>query len=347
MFRQYALMLLFLGITPGWSLAAWDSNRPDGHAPISVMGDHLHEQGEWMLSYRYMGMLMDGNRAGRDSLSNDQAFALIPGMGPNTTRVLPVDMTMSMHMLGVMYAPSARVTLMAMLPYVRNEMDHRVQMNGNVVNAFETKADGIGDVGLTALVGIHQAAAWRVHLNLGIGLPTGSITEKDALPNGVQQLPYPMQLGSGSHELRPGVTVLGQQPTWSWGLQGSSRFAVDNNSQRYRLGARGELLGWLARPLSEALSVSLSVKQSWWTDIHGNAEDLQVSPMMNPTANTDLQAGRRLDLSIGANFIVPHGQLRGHRLALEYTQPVLQNIDGPRLETDRVITVGWQKAFGH
>ena len=34
--------------------------RPDAHAPISVMGDHTHGEGEWMLSYRYMTMDMEG-----------------------------------------------------------------------------------------------------------------------------------------------------------------------------------------------------------------------------------------------------------------------------------------------
>ena len=39
----------------------WNSSRPDGHAPISVMGDHLHKKGEFMLSYRFMQMRMEGN----------------------------------------------------------------------------------------------------------------------------------------------------------------------------------------------------------------------------------------------------------------------------------------------
>ena len=38
----------------------WTAARPDGHAPISVMGDHMHEMGEWMVSYRYMSMEMEG-----------------------------------------------------------------------------------------------------------------------------------------------------------------------------------------------------------------------------------------------------------------------------------------------
>ena len=38
----------------------WTAARPDGHAPISVMGDHMHAMGEWMVSYRYMTMDMKG-----------------------------------------------------------------------------------------------------------------------------------------------------------------------------------------------------------------------------------------------------------------------------------------------
>ena len=41
-----------------------DSAQPDDHAPIGVMADHQHQKGEWMISYRYMGMAMDGNRDG-------------------------------------------------------------------------------------------------------------------------------------------------------------------------------------------------------------------------------------------------------------------------------------------
>lgn len=31
-------------------------------APASIMGDHTHKAGEFMVSYRRMNMVMDGNR---------------------------------------------------------------------------------------------------------------------------------------------------------------------------------------------------------------------------------------------------------------------------------------------
>ena len=32
------------------------------HAPIGVMGEHMHKKGEYMLSYRFSHMQMKGNR---------------------------------------------------------------------------------------------------------------------------------------------------------------------------------------------------------------------------------------------------------------------------------------------
>src|SRR6056297_2085707 len=92
--------------------------RADGHAPIGVMGDHIHKTGEVMLSYRFMHMDMSGYRSGTNGLSPEQVAATpnrffgMPGQPPNI-RIVPTSMTMDMHMFGAMYAPSDRLTLMA------------------------------------------------------------------------------------------------------------------------------------------------------------------------------------------------------------------------------------------
>ena len=122
-----AISLSLLTASPA-VLAHYDGGRADSHAPISVMGDHTHGKGEWMLSYRYMGMGMSGAKSGSDSLSTDEAFAEIPGMGMMNMKALPYDMTMHMHMLGAMYAPTDNLTLMAMLPYSTNEMTTKTRM---------------------------------------------------------------------------------------------------------------------------------------------------------------------------------------------------------------------------
>ena len=124
-------------VPPGANL--WSSGRPDGHAPLGVMGDHTHGKGEVMVSYRYMLMDMDGNRDGTDSLSNAEVLQDFP--------VTPTNMTMEMHMLGIMYAPSDNLTLMTMIPYVFNNMDHVTRMGVE----FTTESDGFGDIQLGGL----------------------------------------------------------------------------------------------------------------------------------------------------------------------------------------------------
>ena len=94
--------------------AKWTSSRADGHAPIGVMGDHVHKQGEWMFSYRYMSMDMEGNLKGTDEISNSEIH--------ETYMVAPQNMKMKMHMLGAMFAPSDRLTLMVMTHILNNDI---------------------------------------------------------------------------------------------------------------------------------------------------------------------------------------------------------------------------------
>ena len=85
------------------------------HAPIGVMADHRHGKGEVMVSYRFMTMDMDGNRDGTTRLTPDQIVTTVPNrffgnpMMPPTLRVVPLQMTMNMHMVGAMYGLSDRV----------------------------------------------------------------------------------------------------------------------------------------------------------------------------------------------------------------------------------------------
>lgn len=305
----------------GWTMA-----RPDSHAPIGVMGDHTHHAGEWMLSYRYMRMEMDGNRDGTDSVSDARVL--------EDFMVTPTRMTMEMHMIGAMYAPTDDLTLMAMVPFVSNEMDHLTRMGVR----FTTETEGIGDVRLAGLLKLHDEGDDRLHANLGLSLPTGSIDERDDTPAGNVVLPYPMQLGSGTYDLMPGLTWLGQRGDWSFGAQLVQTFRIGENERDYRLGNRTDLTAWGAYRFSEEFSASLRLAGSRLGNIHGQDETL--NPMMIPTADADLRGGRRVDAFVGVNY-----RSGAHRLALEYGLPAYQDLDGPQLETDSVLVLGYQVSF--
>ena len=310
------------------------------HGPIGVMGDHTHNADEWMFSYRYMAMEMDGNLDGGDSLSVRDIIGTM--MSPGLYMVAPLSMDMEMHMFGAMYAPSDELTLMFMLPYLRNEMDHQTRMGGR----FTTQSSGWGDVKASALLTLYTSAdqAHRIHANLGLSLPTGSIDERDDTPAmNNAKLPYRMQLGSGSVDLLPGITYSGRDAALSWGAQVALTIRSDYNDNDYRLGNRAQLSAWLAHSFSPALSASARLIHSAWGNIDGARDDL--NPMMVPTADPDAQGGERSELSLGLNYLFLKGAAKGHRLALEYGEPIYQHLDGPQMELDSTLTAGWQYAF--
>lgn len=285
-----------------------------------------------MLSYRYMYMDMDGNRSGSDSLSTADVLAEFP--------VTPVQMTMQMHMLGAMYAPTDELTLTAMLPYITKEMDHVTRMG----TEFTTNSEGIGDAQVGGLYTVFDSNRQRLHLNLSLSLPTGSIEERDATPMGPDQiLPYPMQIGSGTFDLHPGVTYLGQAGRWSWGSQATGTIRLGENSNGYRQSNQFALAGWGARSWTDWFSTSLRLGGRTWGNYGG--EDDRLNPNMIPTADPNRRAGTQLDLGLGLNFYVPEGGLQGTRFALEFNLPVYRSLSGPQLETDSSATVGLQTTF--
>ena len=311
---------------------SWSGNRPDGHAPIGVMGEHTHNAGEWMLSYRYMYMSMEDNYDGTSRISDDDVLA-----DPNYM-VVPLDMDMHMHMLGLMYAPTDRLTLMGMVNLVEMSMDHRM-MNGMT---FETESSGLGDSSLTAMYRFWDGHRQRAHFGLSLLLPTAEVDEEDFIPAAGTdtRLPYPMQLGSGSWGLGPSLTWLGQNDCWSWGAQLSGKFYLDDNDEGYRLGDRGELTAWGARRINEWLSLSLRLAGSTWGNISGEDDDLLPLPV--PTVDPDLRGGSKLDASAGFNVQFPG---TGARLGVEAGLPLWQDLNGPQLGSDWWIIAGVQWAF--
>lgn len=292
-----------------------------------------------MLSYRFMAMDMAGSRDGTTAL--DAPDIVDPG-GPYNFMVTPTNMAMQMHMIGAMYAPTNSLTLMGMLPVLVNSMEHLTRMG----DMFETNASGLGDVKLTALYTFARPSRQRLHAHLGVSLPTGSIDEMDVTPASMGNdviLPYPMQLGSGTVDLLPGLTYLGQSDTWGWGAQARAVVRLGENDRTYTLGNVYGGTAWAARRISHAFSASLRADAQAWGDISG--ADPVLNPMMVPTADPDRRAGSRLALGFGVNVMVPEGSLGGLRIAVEVERPVYQSLDGPQLETDLMLTVGAQYAF--
>ncbi len=332
------------------------ASGPAGHAPIGVMADHTHHAGEVMFSYRYMRMGMNGLRDDDERISRSRVLDDFP--------VTPTSMDMEMHMFGAMYAPVERLTLMLMVPYVALAMDHRTRTGVE----FTTRSEGIGDIRALALVDLyrsrpagtshgapggghggarlHAGIQHAVHGMIGVRFPTGSISEIDVTPASAGakvRLPYPMQTGSGTYDLLPGLTYRGDRAAISWGAQARGEIRLNENHAQYRTGNAYAATVWGAYELSSWLSASLRFE--WLHQLNHRGRDRSLNPAMVPTADPGRRAVKRLDALVGLNVKLPFEALSGLRLAIEAGLPAYQHLDGPGLETDWLTTVGVQYAF--
>ena len=341
--------------TPAFPCCPTDEHsisRPDAHAPISVMGDHTHREGGWMLSYRYMNMQMDGMRQGAGRVSSSDVFA-------TNYAVAPENMTMEMHMFGLMHAPTDQLTLMAMANYIDTTMNHRVDpavagmINGGD-SGFTTESSGFGDIKLSALYRFYLEGNSKAHFGIGFSLPTGSIDEKDDTPSMVgrqsQLLPAPMQLGSGTIDLLPSLTYVQQLENWSWGAQASGVIRLESkNGNNYRLGNRFELTSWAGYNLAEWIGLTGGLSYGYAGELKGDQKDVGTAGPEGrrsvTTAFGDNYGGECIDLILGINLLKPTGYLEGHRLSFDLRLPLWRDLNGYQLESDYALTFGWQKAF--
>ncbi len=347
-----AILAVACGSTPALADDKGSGINALDHAPIGVMGDHRHGKGEWMISYRYMHMDMSGAQVGTDDIDPDTTATTIPNRffgnpgQPPTLRIVPTEMRMDMHMAGVMYGLSDTITLMAMANYVTKEMDHITYQGGmgtTQLGGFRTAPAGFGDTKFGALIGLSDT----VHINAGISIPTGSVTETDDIltPMGMTptvRLPYPMQLGSGTWDLEPGITYRDQSHTLGWGAQVRGTVRLGDNGEGYAYGDRAKATAWLAAALTPGVALSGRIQAEAVGAIDGIDPNI-AGPVQ--TANPDFHGGETVTAFAGVNFAATGGPLKGWRLGIEGGIPMVQDLNGPQMPTDWTLTVGIQKSL--
>lgn len=299
--------------------------------PINVLGSHTHLRGEKMIGYRYMWSDMGRNRMGTRDITPDDVLKKYP--------VAHTGMVMQMHMIDLMYAPTNELSLMVMLPYIQMSMDH---INQSGVR-FTTHSEGIGDttlMGLWTFKGDPRQKGNRFVLNTGISLPTGSTSKRAATPsNPSAKLEYEMQLGSGTIDLLPGITYLGESDIWTWGAQFMPVVRLGTNSAHYRLGNEQRVSAWGHYKVSDAIGPSLRLRYLHRDNISG--ADAELNPATNSAFDPSQQATQRLDLFAGLNIYVPRGKWKGQRLTFEIGHPIYQNVTGIQLGTYWQYNLGW------
>ena len=317
--------------------------RPDSHSPIGVMGDHVHKKGELMFSYRYMRMEMSDLRDASHDISRSDT---VSSTGSYKFMNAPIKMHTNMHMFGGMYGINNRLTGMVMLPFLNKKM--QVRQRAGDLNRFTVSSRGIGDIKLTALYSLKERIDSKWLLNFGVSIPIGETNVKDdmVMMNGSHShssLGYGMQLGSGTYDpiLKIGYTKKWDKISLGWLTSGIWR--LYNNEYDYHLGDVYSGTLYSAFVLNDWVSFSGRLDGKWVRKISG-AHSQHSNMSMSPAFSKD-QGHRKINIIGGINFFVPRGELKGQRLAFEFSNPIYQYYDGLQMMSDKMITFGWQYAF--
>jgi hypothetical protein len=323
-----ALTLLSAGVRANkWRLA-----RPDGRAPVGVVGADVVEEGAWRISYRFAYCGRDGLRVDTRDADVDEVLA--------DYQVAPLRSTHAMHLIDGLYAVREWLVIEAVLPLLDQHMTQRSRSG----DEYETRSSGLGDLRTTALLKVYDEGDVYAHFEFGVSMPTGSIDEMDQTPQSAPDeilLPYTMQLGSGTWDLITGFDFLRYYDHWSLGFRAGRVWRTYNNDRDYNRGYVFDSSVWAAFNINRWLAASARWSFRRQEGVSGG--ETYLDPSGSPSAYRMNTGWRRMDIPLGVNVLIPGGVLEGHRFAAEVAIPIAEDVNGPQLATDWGLTVGWHK----
>ena len=341
------------------NLSALASQADDRHAqhmhhhqgpplPAGVMFGHMmHNPGELMVGYRYAytnqtGAMQSGGHAVSD------ASLLNTACGGYQCATRPSEMSMNMHMLDLMYAPTDWLNLMLMPQIMDMKMSLSEVPGATAANSHGGghSSGGLGDTLMAAMIKVFDVPGHHLHLGLGVSAPTGStevtVDGQDTPTSELQD--YGMQLGSGTWDFRPSLTYTGQFEDWSWGAQLSGVKRMQNqNRVGYALGDAFTSTAWGSFNIINGLSASVRGIYTEQGAIKG-----QFNRAHSLTSSVDYAGnygGRFWDVGFGLNAVLPAGPLAGHHLSVEWVQPVADDFNGHQLEREGTLNATWSFGF--
>lgn len=348
------LSFLFLLITWQGSWAHGAGSSSDSlcakncacHTPVpaGIMLAHVHERNQWMFSYRYMNMQMQGTMSGRKYMEAGDVF--------KTYLMSPENMRMNMHMMMVMYGITDRITVMGMGSFMSLQMNMSMfalshhHGSGTSDGQHQMRTSGVGDVELHGLVAIVKNSHHQLVSSMGFNLPLGSIAhegEKDDMFYDRQRLPYNMQTGSGSFELIPGITWIYTHANLSCAAQVTGTWRTGVNKNGYQWGNEMGINTWLAYNWWKMLGTSARIEGTGSGCIKGYDRTLYV--YNEPAANPYNYGGKKLNVYAGLHFKALKGRLSQHVLGFEYGWPLYQDYNGIQMPMTQMLNASWSLTF--
>ena len=301
----------------------------------------------WSLEIGYDRSEFNEYFIGSSKVSYDDVL-FQPGSEPRTNRnypVAPTKIQQTVQSIRLAYGLSPTITLRGHLPLIHQSTDHISVIPG--YDEFNISSDGIGDIVLLADSIIYQSVNSVLRFGSGLSFPTGSIDEQGDTPRapGDQQLPYTMQLGSGTWDLPLLMSYQKYEEVIIWGVEANARIRTGRTDRDYSLGDTYSLGGWLELPMSDEVILGLRTDLISRGKIQGDDTDLMV-PIPGfpyPAAVVDPNAfgGEQIDMTLYATVRLGNDW----RIRLRYKEPVWLDLNGPQTALDRSITVSLSTTF--
>jgi len=361
-----ASVLLFLFQQPASAYIGLCCGKCGGNMPMNIPGGGVPETHEFRLKISPVFMHMDGLRDGTDNVDSSDVLGmpLVGGVPTGKFMAVPTEMDMTMLNLTAGYSFTDDFFAGAMLMWKDNDMDMRFNsamqtMTGR--QGFTMKSEGIADTMLMAKYRLFTddplIPKSQVSMLFGLSVPTGSINQKNdrhplAIRHG-EQLPYSMQLGSGTFDPTLGLLYQGSSsPLW-WGANATYTAHLYDNKRDYRLGDEFHLDLYSMYQVSYNFLLQLQLNGQWQDSISGEMDEAKsgesgrvmpgnpASPYTTPLWDPDNYGGTRLFTTLGLQW----QPAPLHIVDLNVGLPLYRNLNGLQLETDYRVMLTWYIEF--
>jgi len=284
-------------------------------------------------------------------------------MGPPNGTTYPIlqdRITQVVHSFEGSYDFTRKLSMLLAVPYIYQKTEHHAIAGGPDFAEFDIESHGLGDATLLGSYLAYQSESHAVTISSGVSFPTGSTREKGdtPLPGPENQLPFTMQLGSGTYDVVLGTGYQGNRPVvgWQgplrWGAQVLGKVRTGRNSQGYRLGDRLVTSVWLGASPRLWIEPTVTLESQVWGEIDGTDHYFQGPIFPTPVADPSNFGGKKLNLMGRLTFRAPelpdgafYDFLRDQSFVVEYGRPVYQSLNGPQPEEESRLTISWSVGF--
>lgn len=349
--RQLSLVTIISSFSLSFFASQSLANSPAEMADLSLQDlyglslDQMDQEFGFKIGAIYRRETLEGYKSGTDSLSYDEVL-FVPGTETRTDKNYPIVPTLieqESFVLNLAVGLDSTSTFSASIPYIKQNTDHISIVPG--YDHFNIASDGLGDITFNYQSRFYQCGNKSLYLSLGVSFPTGSIDEKGDTPRapGDQQLPYTMQLGSGTFDVPLGFSYRQSMSGYTFGTDVYAKLRFGKNSRDYRLGNRFDLSTWVSFDSFSTFEPRVTVTYQYWDRISGQDNDITVAgdfPYPAGITNYANYGGHQLNITAGLDT-----QVGDNRFGIELLAPIYHNLNGVQPKQNLGVSLSWHKLY--